>query len=61
STSEGQPDNELRISGTARNLSARLQDCVMTSNNDVTEEGDLVDLVFYAESEPVNLEAALKD
>jgi hypothetical protein len=33
----------------------------MNQDDEVTDDGDLVHLAFYADSEPVNVEAALKD
>jgi hypothetical protein len=33
----------------------------MNRDDEVTDDGDLVHLAFYADSEPVNVEAALKD
>ena len=44
-----------------RHMSARLQDCVITSDDVVDEEGELVHYAFYADVEPVNAAEALKD
>ncbi|CAJ2662747.1 unnamed protein product [Trifolium pratense] len=39
----------------------RLNDCIVTRDNEITTEGDLVHLAFNAETEPVNFEDAVKD
>ncbi|GAU30308.1 hypothetical protein TSUD_385290 [Trifolium subterraneum] len=44
----------------SRQMSARLQECEITQDNEVNEEGDLVHLAFLADSEPVNDSEALK-
>ncbi|KAK2359746.1 putative mitochondrial protein [Trifolium repens] len=42
-------------------MPARLQECEITADNEVTEEGDLVHLAFMGESESINVNDALKD
>ena len=42
-------------------MPARLQECVITSDDVVGEEGELVHYAFYADVEPVNAAEALKD
>lgn len=42
-------------------MSTRLQECVITSNDFVDDEGELVNYVFYADTEPVKIAEALKD
>lgn len=42
-------------------MSTRLQECVITSDDMVNDEGELVHYSFYADSEPVNTAEALKD
>ena len=42
-------------------MPARLQECVITSDDVVNEEGELVHYAFYAYIEPVNAAKALKD
>ncbi|GAU26253.1 hypothetical protein TSUD_224440 [Trifolium subterraneum] len=54
-------ESEVRRSTRARAQPARLNDCIITSDNDVNAEGDLVHLAFNAEAEPVNFEDAVKD
>ncbi|GAU28814.1 hypothetical protein TSUD_21510 [Trifolium subterraneum] len=54
-------ESEVRRSTRARAQPARLNDCIITSDNDVNTEGDLVHLAFNAEAEPVNFEDAVKD
>ena len=44
-----------------RNMPTRLQECEITLDNEVTEDGELVHLAFLAESEPVNVSEALKN
>lgn len=44
-----------------RNMPARLQDCVVTPNDVVNDEGELVDYVFYAYIEPMNMVETLSD
>ncbi|GAU15418.1 hypothetical protein TSUD_44550 [Trifolium subterraneum] len=53
-------ESELRRSTRARTQIARLNDCIITSDNDINAEGDLVHLAFNAEAEPVNFEDAVK-
>ncbi|CAJ2661986.1 unnamed protein product [Trifolium pratense] len=60
-TEEAASDNELRRSTRARVPSVRLNDCIITRDNEITTEGDLVHLAFNAETEPVNFEDAVKD
>ncbi|GAU31479.1 hypothetical protein TSUD_386430 [Trifolium subterraneum] len=54
-------ESEVRRSTRARTQPARLNDCIITSDNDINAEGDLVHLAFNAEAEPVNFEDAVKD
>lgn len=42
-------------------MHARLQECVITLDNMVNDEGELVHLAFYANSGLVNVTEALKD
>ena len=42
-------------------MPARLQECVITPDDVVDEEGELVHYAFYADVEPVNAAEALKD
>ena len=42
-------------------MPARLQDCVVTSDDVVDDEGEMVHYAFYADVEPVNAAKALKD
>ena len=44
-----------------RHMPARLQECVITSDDVVDEEGELVHYAFYADVEPVNATETLKD
>ena len=44
-----------------KRLSARLQDCVVTSYDVVDDEGELVHYAFYVYVELVNAAEALKD
>ena len=44
-----------------RHMPARLQECVITSDDVVDEEGELVHYALYADVEPVNVAEALKD
>ena len=44
-----------------RRMPARLQDCVITSDDVIDNEGELVHYAFYADVEPVNAAEALKD
>ena len=44
-----------------RHMPARLQECVITSDDMVGEEGELVHYAFYADVEHVNATEALKD
>ena len=44
-----------------RRMPARLQDCVITSDDVIDDEGELVHYAFYADVEPVNAAEALKD
>ncbi|KAK2359039.1 hypothetical protein QL285_096166 [Trifolium repens] len=54
-------ENVLRTSTRARSVPARLQEFEMNRDDEVTDDGDLVHLAYYADSELVNVEAALKD
>ena len=45
----------------ARRMPARLQDCVVTSDDVVDDEGELIHYTFYSYVEPVNTAEALKD
>ena len=40
---------------------ARLQECVITSDDVVDDEGEMVQYVFYADVELVNVAKALKN
>ena len=42
-------------------MPARLQECVITSDDVVNEEGELIYYAFYADVGPVNAVEALKD
>ena len=42
-------------------MPARLQDCVVTSDDVVDKEGELVHYAFYADVKPINVAEALKD
>ena len=42
-------------------MHARLQECVITSDDVVNDEGELVHYAFYAYVEPVNAVEVLKD
>ena len=42
-------------------MHARLQECVITSDDVVNEEGELVHYAFYADVELVNAAEVLKD
>ncbi|GAU22960.1 hypothetical protein TSUD_247040 [Trifolium subterraneum] len=53
-------ESEIRRSTRARTQPARLNDCIITSDNDINAEGDLVHLAFNVEAEPVNFEDAVK-
>ena len=44
-----------------RHMPARLQDCVITSNDVVDNKGELVHYAFYGDVEPVNGAKTLKD
>ena len=44
-----------------RHMPARLQDCVITSDDVIDNEGELVHYDFYADVKPVNATEALKD
>lgn len=44
-----------------KNMHARLQECVITLEDMVDDEGELVHYAFYADTEPVNAAEALKD
>ncbi|KAI5393034.1 hypothetical protein KIW84_060256 [Lathyrus oleraceus] len=44
-----------------RNMSERLQECPITSDDVVNNEGELVHYAFYADTGPVNVVEALKD
>lgn len=44
-----------------RKMLARLQECVITSNDFIYDEGELVHYAFYAGTEPVNVDEAFKD
>ncbi|MCH85090.1 copia-type polyprotein, partial [Trifolium medium] len=54
-------DTEPRRSTRTITQPARLNDCIITRDNEITEEGDLVHLAFNVEVEPVNFEEAVKD
>lgn len=43
-----------------RNMHTRLQECVITSDNVVDDEGELVHYAFYADTKSVNANASLK-
>ncbi|MCI75291.1 hypothetical protein A2U01_0096559, partial [Trifolium medium] len=57
---ETQPVNEARRSTRVRQVSARLQDCELNLDSEVTNDGDLAHLAFMAESEPIDVNSALK-
>ncbi|MCI33124.1 hypothetical protein A2U01_0054340 [Trifolium medium] len=57
---ETQPVIEARRSTGIRQIPARLQECELNPNSEVTDDGDLVHLAFMAESEPVDVNSALK-
>lgn len=44
-----------------RNMLARLHDCVVTPDDEVNDEGEMIHYAFYADIEPVNVTKTLKD
>ncbi|GAU11617.1 hypothetical protein TSUD_346090 [Trifolium subterraneum] len=54
-------ESEVRRSTRTRTQSAKLNDCIITIDNEINVEGDLVHLAFNGEAEPVNFENAVKD
>ena len=44
-----------------RRMPARLQECVITSDDVVDNEGELVHYAFYTNVEPINVAETLKD
>jgi hypothetical protein len=58
--SEG-TSSEVTRPSRVRQISTRLQGYELTTDDAVTDEGDLVHLAFNAESEPVSISEALKD
>lgn len=40
-------------------MPARLQDCMITSDDMINDDGELVHYPFYANNEPVNVTEAL--
>ncbi|GAU24164.1 hypothetical protein TSUD_83990 [Trifolium subterraneum] len=54
------PETDMRRSTRTRALPARLQECELNKDNEVTNDGDLVHLAFMAESEPIDVISALK-
>ncbi|MCI32382.1 hypothetical protein A2U01_0053595, partial [Trifolium medium] len=50
---ETQPVTKARRSTRTRQLPARLQECELNPDSEVTDDGDLVHLAFMAESEPI--------
>ncbi|GAU43423.1 hypothetical protein TSUD_334860 [Trifolium subterraneum] len=54
------PEIDMRRSTRTRALPARLQECELNKDNEVTNDGDLVHLAFMAESEPIDVISALK-
>ncbi|GAU30980.1 hypothetical protein TSUD_104940 [Trifolium subterraneum] len=54
-------ESEVRRSTRTRTQPARLNDCIITSDNEINGEGDLVHLAFNVEAEPVNFEDAVKN
>ncbi|GAU45883.1 hypothetical protein TSUD_401080, partial [Trifolium subterraneum] len=54
------PEIDMRRSTRARVLPARLQECELNKDSEVTNDGDLVHLAFMAESEPIDVISALK-
>ncbi|MCI41636.1 hypothetical protein A2U01_0062869 [Trifolium medium] len=54
-------DVEVRRSTRTRILPPRLNDCIITRDNEITVDGDLVHLAFNVEAEPVNFEDAVKN
>ncbi|GAU49301.1 hypothetical protein TSUD_367130 [Trifolium subterraneum] len=54
------PETDMRRSTRTRVLPARLQECELNKDNEVTNDGDLVHLAFMAESEPIDVDNALK-
>ncbi|GAU20588.1 hypothetical protein TSUD_297610 [Trifolium subterraneum] len=54
-------ESEVRRSTRTRTQPERLNDCIITSDNEINVEGDLVHLAFNVEAEPVNFEDAIKN
>ncbi|MCI08580.1 gag-pol polyprotein, partial [Trifolium medium] len=55
-----EPNVEVRAKSTrVRHVPARLQECDLVNDNEVTEEGDLVHIALLADAEPINYEEAL--
>jgi hypothetical protein len=54
------PVTEVRRLTRVRQVPARLQDCEINADNEVDDNGDLVHLAFMAESEPINVDTALR-
>ncbi|GAU51256.1 hypothetical protein TSUD_412480, partial [Trifolium subterraneum] len=54
-------ESEVRRSTRTRTQPARLNEYIVTSDNEINAEGDLVHLAFNAEAEPVNFEDAVKN
>jgi hypothetical protein len=52
---------EVRRSTRQREMPARLLDCELNADSEVTNDGDLVHLAFMAESEPIDVNTALKN
>lgn len=44
-----------------RNMLAKLQNCVVTPDNIINDEGELVHYTFYANTKPMNLTEEIKD
>ena len=56
-----QPSTSTSRPQRTRCMPARLQECVITSDDVVDNEGELIHYAFYADVEPVNAAEALKD
>ncbi|CAJ2647569.1 unnamed protein product [Trifolium pratense] len=60
STSTAAETADPRRSTRPRNLPPRLQDYELNQDNQVNDDGDLVHLAFMAESEPIDVDSALR-
>jgi hypothetical protein len=54
------PVTEVRRSTRQKQVPARLQECEINADNEIDDSGDLVHLAFMAESEPINVDTALR-